>query len=486
MFQQQIEQLFMFHEASKLSYKENKNFVPHIQKEKKKRRNNAHFHLPKMPVDRLFRLYHYSHLNNSIQPSFTVQTLSQLLFYSHHSFTKSHPQFEAAPLFCYIISAALPPLSAYPFIGKYDAEEHTIEIIRTLSTEEWKTLTKGMIKPNWFLCITSQFNKTFKHYHFKKFQVDVGHLLTNFLLIGQQLNFHGQLISHFPPSMLDDLLNVSFGERCECVLNFHPNLGIPIPTVLPALPPTQRHHLSSSNEIAQTLQELTHKQLLQPLVQRKKVEKKKILERRRVQSFEQSTQFDKTYIMPYETFEQILQSLVTTLLHLRYEWLPWRESLQFAIFIHRVAGIKPGLYVLFLNDKQMTSFRSQCKIKFKWKETIPRYRLFLLYEAPLDEMISDICIADPFIKDSCLTMSFVTSFKPFISTYGVSMYQRLFWEAGLVAELIRLECRLEKLDTVGHPFFYEQLFERIMGISHYEEYMNTYHLSIGKWSKGDS
>lgn len=479
LLQQQINQLFMFHEASKLQFCLNENYKPFLQKAHKKKPKKVSFPLPKMPENRLKRLYHYSNTHPSLQPTLTIQTLSQVLFYSHLAFIQAHPHHDSAPLFCYIIAPSLPPLSAYPFIGKYHYDEHSIEYIQTLSEKEWEQLTNGLIQPSFFIGITSYFHSPVQHYHFKKYQTDIGHLLANLFLINQQFNFQGQLLSHFQPAMLDQLLRVSPNERCECIVNFQPNLGIPLPNFLP--PIINQPHLPLYNNLAHTLQELTHQKPLQPLLRKSKHKKEQITEKRRIHSLAQKEDFEPEYTMPFHTFERILQSFYTIHLQLRNEWLPWKESVQFAFFINRVEGLQPGLYLLFLNDKQITSFRSQCKVTFNWTKVSKEYQFYSLFEAPLNEMISDICLNDPFVKNSALTVSFINSFKPFITTFGVSMYQRLFWEAGMLAELIRLESRLEKVDAVSHPFYYESLFEKVMGISHHEDFMNTYHLSIGKW-----
>lgn len=98
---------------------------------------------------------------------------------------------------------------------------------------------------------------------------------------------------------------------------------------------------------------------------------------------------DGMYAMPSEVFIQILAKTLPTggeesqgaPRQLPFGVLPWNAEVHLAIFVHRVVGLRPGIYILVRNEAHAKDLAKAMSEEFVWEKaekcpsSVPLYAL---------------------------------------------------------------------------------------------------------------
>ena len=161
-----------------------------------------------------------------------------------------------------------------------------------------------------------------------------------------------------------------------------------------------------------------------------------------------------------------------------WDALWWDARIHLAIFVHRVDGVAPGLYLLARNPSAADRLRAACGRECLWErasDTLPLYMLAGGDCRPLARRLS--CDQD-IAADGFFSLGMIAEFDASLQTFGPSFYRHLFWESGVVGQVLYLEAEAAGARATGIGCFYDDPVHDVLGIADHR-FQSLYHFTVG-------
>jgi SagB-type dehydrogenase family enzyme len=200
-----------------------------------------------------------------------------------------------------------------------------------------------------------------------------------------------------------------------------------------------------------------------------------------------ATAFDGTTSMPVDRFFALLARTLPKAerkLGQRptpWDVVPWAPTIDLALFVHRVDGLAPGLYLLARDPARVASLRRATYKAYAWSAPPGRaddLPLFLLQEADVRELAAQLSCGQRIAADGVFSLAMIAEFEPSLRRHGASFYRRLFWETGLLGQLLYLEAEALGLRGTGIGCFFDDPVHQVMGFGDLT-FQSLYHFAIG-------
>jgi len=189
--------------------------------------------------------------------------------------------------------------------------------------------------------------------------------------------------------------------------------------------------------------------------------------------------FDNSNTMTLETFYHMLDKLLPR------NNTPWNSislvpRTHLIFYLHRIEGLKPGLYALPRHTDAKTLLQKNMRKEFKWQEVedcpkhIPLYELVTAISQNAARKLS--CHQD-IAADGAFCVSMLTEYKTALQQ-GDWHYRYLHWEAGILGHVMYLEAEAANMRGTGIGCFFDDSVHQILGIET-DELQVVYHFTVG-------
>lgn len=161
--------------------------------------------------------------------------------------------------------------------------------------------------------------------------------------------------------------------------------------------------------------------------------------------------------------------------------LPWPPVIHLGIFIHRVQDVDPGLYVLVRNPAKLDLLQHAMNKAFAWEkpEACPAdLDLYRLVTGDTKELAQEISCHQEIGGDGCFSLGMIAEFESPLQRYGAWFYPRLFWEAGVIGQVLYLEAEACGIRSTGIGCFFDDPMHRVLGLTD-RRFQDLYHFTIG-------
>lgn len=185
--------------------------------------------------------------------------------------------------------------------------------------------------------------------------------------------------------------------------------------------------------------------------------------------------------IPAATFFAILDRLLPRPGVPPWDVLPWPPHLHVAIFVHRVDGLAPGLYLLERNAAVHARLRAALKSKFRWERPAgcpDHLRLFCLAEADLREHARVVSCHQEIASDGAFSLGMLADFAESIEARGARWYRRLFWESGVLGQVLYLEAEAAGVRGTSIGCYFDDVFHDLLGLRGVA-FQSLYHFTVG-------
>jgi len=204
---------------------------------------------------------------------------------------------------------------------------------------------------------------------------------------------------------------------------------------------------------------------------------KVILGRRSAVSMDAST------AIPAATFFRMLARLVPTRDRRSVPWdaIPCRPRIHLGLFVHRVNGLSPGLYALARDPEKVEALRQAMRQEFLWRRppSCPRgLPLYLLKEGDYRAQAASVSCGQAIAGDGAFSLGMIAEYMGSLVFYGAAFYRNLFWEAGLVGQVLYLEAEEAGIRSTGIGCYFDDLVHDVFGISS-RDWQSLYHFTVG-------
>ena len=183
------------------------------------------------------------------------------------------------------------------------------------------------------------------------------------------------------------------------------------------------------------------------------------------------------------TFFRMLGRLIPTRGRMQMPWdsIPWRPRIHLGLFVHRVNGLPPGLYALARDAAKLDALREIMRPEFLWQRppSCPTgLSLYLLREGDYRALAASVSCGQDIAGDGAFSLGMIAEYLDSLLVHGATFYRNLFWEAGLVGQVLYLEAEEAGIRSTGIGCYFDDPVHEVFGIAS-RDWQNLYHFTVG-------
>ncbi|MEK6237826.1 MAG: SagB/ThcOx family dehydrogenase, partial [Planctomycetales bacterium] len=167
--------------------------------------------------------------------------------------------------------------------------------------------------------------------------------------------------------------------------------------------------------------------------------------------------------------------------HPPWDAVYWRPKIHLLIFVHRVIGLQPGVYMLVRDRDKIDVLKAACDDAFAWRTpagTPDDLPLYLLREADCRQTARSLSCHQDIAADGFFSLGMVAEFAEPIQRHGPSFYRNLFWETGVIGQVLYLEAEAAGARSTGIGCFFDDAVHDAAGLKG-NQFQSLYHFTVG-------
>lgn len=402
-----------------------------------------------------------------------------------------------------------------PMLYHYVSETHSLERRATFTPEVWEALLPGAPPGSFVIGLTSVVWREVWKYGERAFrycQHDVGHALAALRFSAALCGWGLKLVSHWSAEDMAALLGVDRQQDFAAGESEEPDL---LALVVPNNRPTSVTRLGQPND---QMQEKLHAATWYGTANRLSPNHEDWPVVSQVSSATRMPRGIIGDIQPFATGNRIAtlgppasaeahriilqrrsclaldgQSAVTRDVFLRmlartlpgahppWDALHWPAAIHLALFVHRVDEITPGLYMLVRDAATKDRLRAAMNTTFSWSEVpgAPEdFPLYLLQATDCRNAARVLSCHQEIASDGFFSLGMIAEFAEPLRRRGPWFYRHLFWEAGMIGQVLYLEAEAVAARGTGIGCFFDDPVHEVLGLAD-NQFQSLYHFTVG-------
>ena len=161
----------------------------------------------------------------------------------------------------------------------------------------------------------------------------------------------------------------------------------------------------------------------------------------------------------------------------------WPPAVHLILFIHRVEGLTPGIYAFLRDAVAEPELRAAMRPEFLWEpasaQDKPVQDLRLLLPADVTWAANRLSCDQDIAGDGFFSLGMLARFEATLAEHGDWAYRRLFWECGVIGQVLYLEAEAAGVRGTGIGCFYDDPVHDTLGLTGHA-WQSLYHFSMGE------
>ncbi len=410
------------------------------------------------------------------------------------------------PTEAYVIAGALPGLADRPAVYHYAPEQHAVELRCLLDEEVWTSACGGRLDTLLIALTSIHWREAWKYGEraFRYCQHDVGHAIAAVSMGAALVGWRTRLLptwsqhaiaavtgidrdSDFVDAEREEpgcLMAVTAGAPLECSRETVERLASAIRRGQWSGRASQlsEDHIEWSfiDEVSRATEDPGRSSVPctvpsmpgSPPGHDRQIDARRLLLQRR-----SAVAFDGRATIDRATFLRMLASAMpdgSTLWGSTW----WEPCLHLALFVHRVDGLMPGLYMLPRASDAADRLRTACRNDFLWEAADDRLPLWRLARTDARTLAARLSCNQDIASDGFFSLAMLSDFDASLTAFGPSFYRHLFWEAGMVGQSLYLEAEAAGARATGIGCFFDDPVHDLLGL-HGHAFQSLYHFTVG-------
>ena len=191
--------------------------------------------------------------------------------------------------------------------------------------------------------------------------------------------------------------------------------------------------------------------------------------------------FDGVTGLSREKFLAILNATLPRAAAPPFDAWPFAPRLNLVLFVHRVTGMDPGLYLWLRAPADAETLRHAFHAKLQWEavtdsaKPLPLYRLGV---GDLRDFARTLSCQQDIAADGAFSLGMLARFEPVLRERGAGAYRELFWEAGMIGQALYLAAEAAGVRGTGIGCYFDDVLHRALGLTGHD-WQSLYHFTIG-------
>lgn len=167
-----------------------------------------------------------------------------------------------------------------------------------------------------------------------------------------------------------------------------------------------------------------------------------------------------------------------------WDAISWDPTIHLALFVHRVEGLTPGIYMFLRHTDPLLKDTLQRFMHPQFTWTIPEHRpaslpLYRLEDGDARRLAIQLSCHQEIAGASSFSLGMVAEFDASLAKYGPWFYKRLFWETGVIGQILYLEAEAAGVRATGIGCFFDDPVHRVLGWYPHTHWQSLYHFTVG-------
>lgn len=412
------------------------------------------------------------------------------------------------PTECHLLCGAVAELCDTPMVCHYTPQVHGLEVRAEIPRQLWHCLVQGLPEGALLLALTSiHWRESWKYGEraYRYCQLDTGHALGALALAAAGLGWEARLLDDPGSEQLARLLGITEqsgpdAEEPDCLVAIFPRrdtvahltlnlealqefdelhwLGVPN-----RLSPAHREW-ERVDEVAQASRKPPHRPEYLPNPAPQADTRFPIFNgsfRRIIRQRRSAVAMDGVSSMPLASFYALLERTASRTGAAPFSLLPWSPCIDLVLFVHRVEGLHPGLYLLIRNVRRLEELMELLDVEFLWERpaSCPEgLNLYLLAAGDAREASMEISCHQDIASEGCFSLGMLAEFYRNLEEIGPWFYPRLYWECGMIGQVLYLEAEAAGLRGTGIGCFFDDALHRLLDLQG-NLFQDLYHFTVG-------
>jgi SagB-type dehydrogenase family enzyme len=176
-------------------------------------------------------------------------------------------------------------------------------------------------------------------------------------------------------------------------------------------------------------------------------------------------------------FQRILAALLPAAKPPFTAW-NWMPQVHLFIFVHRVEGLEPGLYLLPRDEQCVAELQAGLSADFSWQPMSMPFSFFQLTASNVRQAAKTLSCHQPIASDSAFSLGMLARFAENLEVEAWR-YRRLFWECGLLGQILYLEAEAAGVRGTGIGCFFDDAVHGVLGLKD-NNWQSLYHFTVGE------
>ena len=157
------------------------------------------------------------------------------------------------------------------------------------------------------------------------------------------------------------------------------------------------------------------------------------------------------------------------------------STIHLGLFVHRVNGLGPGLYLLVRDPDKTDKLQRAMHERFAWAPPpgcpvdLP---VHLLEAGDARRLATQLSCHQDIAGDGAFSLAMIAEYQEAMFTQGAWFYRRLFWETGLIGQVLYLEAEAAGVRATGIGCFFDDPVHRVFGLEDLA-FQSLYHFTVG-------
>jgi hypothetical protein len=156
----------------------------------------------------------------------------------------------------------------------------------------------------------------------------------------------------------------------------------------------------------------------------------------------------------------------------------WTPRLHLVLFVHRVGGVDPGVYMLLREPESGARLMSALGRPFVPEPVRDDLPLVRLARGDARHLAARLSCDQEIASDGFFSLGMIAEFDRSLAERGPSFYRHLYWESGVIGQVLYLEAESAGARGTGIGCFYDDPVHDALGLTGHA-FQSLYHFAMG-------
>lgn len=190
--------------------------------------------------------------------------------------------------------------------------------------------------------------------------------------------------------------------------------------------------------------------------------------------------FDSVTAIPVRALLRMLDATLPRANVAPFDAWPWPPRVHLLLFVHRVVGLTPGLYMFCRRGEAVDELRQSFRSDFAWEAVTgcpEHFTFYCLAQGNAQQAARALSCHQDIAADGAFSLGMLTEFDRALEE-GPWVYRRLYWECGLIGQVLYLEAETAGVRGTGIGCFFDDPVHELLGLSS-TRFQSLYHFTVG-------